>query len=91
MIIWSKIIVKMLSDIVSGNHELIEMVSSSPENGSESGTIQNEKKGSISNLKKRVASLQKKQKKVVLVFLILLILLIDLLYKILAKKEGMKM
>ena len=63
MIIWSKIIVKMLSDIVSGNHELIEMVSSSPENGSESGTIQNEKKGSISNLKKRVASLQKKQKK----------------------------
>ena len=52
MIIWSKIIVKMLSDIVSGNHELIEMVSSSPENGSESGTIQNEKKGSISNLKK---------------------------------------
>ena len=78
----------MLAEIVSETPELIDMVSSSPENGSEIDSNQNEKKGSFSNLKKQVASLKKKQKKTLLATLIVMILLIDLLYKIFTKKKG---
>ena len=78
----------MLAEIVSETPELIDMVSSSPENGSEIDSSQNEKKGSFSNLKKQVASLKKKQKKTLLATLIVMILLIDLLYKIFTKKKG---
>ena len=78
----------MLAEIVSETPELIDMVSSSPENGSEIDSNQNEKKGSFSNLKKQVASLRKKQKKTLLATLIVTILLIDLLYKIFTKKKG---
>ena len=80
--------VKMLAEIVSETPELIDMVSSSPENGSEIDSNQNEKKGSFSNLKKQIASLKKKQKKTLLATLIVMILLIDLLYKIFTKKKG---
>ena len=48
----------MLSDITSP--ELLEMVSSTPENGSEIDSSQNEKKGSYENLKKQVTSLKNK-------------------------------
>ena len=78
----------MLAEIVSETPELIDMVSSSPEDGSEIDSNQNEKKGSFSNLKKQVASLKKKQKKTLLATLIVMILLIDLLYKIFTKKKG---
>ena len=53
----------MLAEIVSETPELIDMVSSSPENGSEIDSSQNEKKGSFSNLKKQVASLKKNKRK----------------------------
>ena len=50
----------MLSNVTSP--ELLEMVSSTPENGSEIDSSQNEKKGSYENLKKQVASLKRKKK-----------------------------
>lgn len=80
----------MLSDIVTGSPELIEMVSGTNDDGSEITTSQtgNDKKGSISNLKKRIASLQRTHKKMVLAILIALILLIDLLYKIFTRRKG---
>ena len=53
----------MLAEIVSETPELIDMVSSSPENGSEIDSNQNEKKGSFSNLKKQVASLKKNKRR----------------------------
>ena len=51
----------MLSEITSP--ELLEMVSSTPENGSEIDPSQNEQKGSYQNLKKHVASLKRKKRK----------------------------
>ena len=51
----------MLSNVTSP--ELLEMVSSTPENGSEIDSSQNEKKGSYENLKKQVASLKRKKRK----------------------------
>ena len=50
----------MLSNVASP--ELLEMVSSTPENGSEIDSTQNEKKSSYENLKKQVASLKRKKK-----------------------------
>ena len=50
----------MLSNVTSP--ELLEMVSSTPENGSEIDSSQNEKKGSYENMKKQVASLKRKKK-----------------------------
>ena len=50
----------MLSDIASPP-ELLEMMSSTPENGSETDPSQNEKKSSYENLKKKVASLKRKK------------------------------
>ena len=51
----------MLSNVVPP--ELLEMVSSTPENGSEIDSTQNEKKSSYENLKKQVASLKRKKRK----------------------------
>ena len=73
----------MLSEISSP--ELLEMVSSTPENGSEIDPSQNEQKGSYQNLKNGVASLKRKKKKTLLTSLILIILCIDLFYKIFDK------
>ena len=67
--------------------ELLEMVSSTPENGSEIDQSQNERKSSYQNLKKQVASIKKKQKKTLLATLILVILLIDLFYKFFGGEE----
>ena len=75
----------MLSEITSP--ELLEMVSSTPENGSEIDPSQNEQKGSYQNLKKHVASLKRKKKKTLLATLILTILLVDLIYKIFDKEK----
>ena len=52
----------MLSNIASPP-ELLEMVSSTPENESETDPSQNEKKSSYENLKKQVASLKRKKRK----------------------------
>jgi hypothetical protein len=76
----------MLSEITS-TPELLEMVSSTTENGSEIDPSQNEKKGSYENLKKRAASLKRKKKKTLLAALILIILLIDLFYKIFDREK----
>ena len=52
----------MLSNIASPP-ELLEMMSSTPENKSETDPSQNEKKSSYENLKKQVASLKRKKRK----------------------------
>ena len=76
----------MLSDIASPP-ELLEMMSSAPENGSETDRSRNEKKSSYENLKTKVASLERKQKKSLLAALILIILLSDLFYKIFNREK----
>jgi hypothetical protein len=74
----------MLTEITT-TPELLEMVASSIENGSETDSSQNEKKSSYQNLKNGVASLKRKKKKTLLASLILIILCIDLFYKIFDK------
>jgi hypothetical protein len=74
----------MLTEITT-TPEILEMVASSIENGSETDSSQNEKKSSYQNLKNGVASLKRKKKKTLLASLILIILCIDLFYKIFDK------
>jgi hypothetical protein len=76
----------MLTEITT-TPELLEMVASSIENGSETDSSQNEKKSSYQNLKNGVASLKRKKKKTLLTSLILIILCIDLFYKIFDKEK----
>jgi hypothetical protein len=76
----------MLTEITT-TPELLEMVASSIENGSETDSSQNEKKSSYQNLKNGVASLKRKKKKTLLASLILIILCIDLFYKIFDKEK----
>ena len=76
----------MLSDIAS-SPQLLEIMSTTPENESETDSSQNEKKSSYENLKTKVASLNRKKKKSLLAGLILIILLSDLFYKIFNKKK----
>jgi len=76
----------MLSDIAS-SPQLLEIMSTTPENESETDPSQNEKKSSYENLKTKVASLNRKKKKSLLAGLILIILLSDLFYKIFNKKK----
>jgi hypothetical protein len=71
----------MLTEITT-TPEILEMVASSIENGSETDSSQNEKKSSYQNLKNGVTSLKRKKKKTLLTSLILIILCIDLFYKI---------
>ena len=52
----------MLSDIASPP-QLLEIMSTTPENGSETDSSQNEKKSSYENLKKKAASLNRTKKK----------------------------
>jgi len=51
----------MLSDIAS-SPQLLEIMSTTPENESETDPSQNEKKSSYENLKTKVASLNRKKK-----------------------------
>jgi hypothetical protein len=74
----------MLTEITT-TPEILEMVASSIENGSETDSSQNEKKSSYQNLKNGVTSLKRKKKKTLLTSLILIILCIDLFYKIFDK------
>ena len=67
--------------------EILEMVTTTPENGSETGPSQNRKTSSYENLKKKVAFLTKKRNKLFLVALILITLLCDLFYKIFNKEK----
>jgi hypothetical protein len=76
----------MLTEITT-TPELLEMVASSIENGSETDSSQNEKKSSYQNLKNGVTSLKRKKKKTLLTSLILIILCIDLFYKIFDKEK----
>jgi hypothetical protein len=76
----------MLTEITT-TPEILEMVASSIENGSETDSSQNEKKSSYQNLKNGVASLKRKKKKTLLTSLILIILCIDLFYKIFDKEK----
>ena len=55
----------MLSDIAS-SPQLLEIMSTTPENESETDPSQNEKKSSYENLKTKVASLNRKKKKIII-------------------------
>lgn len=67
--------------------EILEMVMTTPQNGSETGPSQNGKTSSYENLKKKVIFLTKKRNKLFLVALILITLLCDLFYKIFYKEK----
>ena len=67
--------------------EILEMVMTTPQNGSETGPSQNGKTSSYENLKKKVVFLTKKRNKLFLVALILITLLCDLFYKIFNKEK----
>ncbi len=67
--------------------EILEMVTTTPENGSETDPSQNRKTSSYENLKKKVVFLTKKRNKLFLVALILITLLCDLFYKIFNKEK----
>ena len=67
--------------------EILEMVTTTPENGSETGPSQKGKTSSYENLKKKVTFLTKKRNKLFLVALILITLLCDLFYKIFYKEK----
>jgi hypothetical protein len=77
----------MLSLDVAPPQQLLEIISTIPENGSETDSNQNEKKSSYENLKNKVSSLNRKKKKTFLATLILIILLSDLFYKIFNKEK----
>ena len=53
----------MLSLDVAPPQQLLEIISTIPENGSETDSNQNEKKSSYENLKNKVSSLNRKKKK----------------------------
>jgi hypothetical protein len=77
----------MLSLDVAPPQQLLEIISTIPENGSETDSNQNEKKSSYKNLKNKVSSLNRKKNKTFLATLILIILLSDLFYKIFNKEK----
>ena len=77
----------MLSLDVAPPQQILEIISTIPENGSETDSNQNEKKSSYENLKNKVSSLNRKKKKTFLATLILIILLSDLFYKIFNKEK----
>ena len=76
----------MLSDIASPP-EILDMKTSTPENRSETDPSQNGKKSCYENLKEKIASLKRKNKKLLLAALILIILLSDLFYKIFNREK----
>ena len=53
----------MLSLDVAPPQQILEIISTIPENGSETDSNQNEKKSSYENLKNKVSSLKRKKKK----------------------------
>ena len=77
----------MLSLDVAPPQQLLEIISTIPENGSETDSNQNEKKSSYENLKNKVSSLNRLKKKTFLATLILIILLFELFYMIFNKEN----
>ena len=77
----------MLSLDVAPPQQLLEIISTIPENGSETDSNQNEKKSSYENLKNKVSSLNRLKKKTFLAALILIILLFELFYMIFNKEN----
>ena len=77
----------MLSLDVAPPQQILEIISTTPENGSETDSSQNGKKSSYENLKKKVIFLKNKRNKSILAALILMILLFDLFYKIFYKEK----
>ena len=77
----------MLSLNVAPPQQILEIISATPENGSETDSSQNEKKSSYENLKNRVSSLNRLKKKTFLAVLILIILLFELFYMIFNKEK----
>ena len=77
----------MLSLDVAPQQQILEIISTTPENGSETDSSKNEKKSSNENLKNKVSSLNRLKKKIFLATLILIILLIELFYKIFNKEK----
>ena len=77
----------MLSLDVAPPQQLLEIISTIPENGSETDSNQNEKKSSYENLKNKVSSLNRLKKKTFLAALILIILLIELFYMIFNREK----
>ena len=77
----------MLSLNVAPPQQILEIISSTPENGSETDSSQNERKSSYENLKNRVSSLNRLKKKTFLAVLILIILLFELFYMIFNREK----
>ena len=77
----------MLSLDVAPPQQLLEIISTIPENGSETDSNQNEKKSSYENLKNKVSSLNRLKKKTFLATLILIIVLIELFYMIFNREK----
>ena len=77
----------MLSLNVAPPQQILEIISATPENGSETDSSQNEQKSSYENLKNKVSSLNRLKKKTFLATLILIILLIELFYMIFNREK----
>lgn len=77
----------MLSLNVAPPQQILEIISATPENGSETDSSQNERKSSYENLKNRVSSLNRLKKKTFLAVLILIILLFELFYMIFNREK----
>ena len=61
----------MLSLDVAPQQQILEIISTTPENGSETDSSKNEKKSSYENLKNKVSSLNRLKKKTFLATLII--------------------
>ena len=77
----------MLSLDVAPPQQILEIISTTPENESETDSSQNEKKSSYENLKNKVSSLNRLKKKTFLATPILIILLFELFYMIFNKEK----
>ena len=77
----------MLSLDTAPQQQILEIISPTPENGSQTDSSQNGRKSSYENLKNKVSSLNRLKKKTFLATLILIILLIELFYKIFNKEK----
>ena len=71
----------------SASPVILDMVTTTTENGSETSPSQNGKTSSYENLKKKVTFLTRKRNKLFLAALILITLLCDLFYKIFYKEK----
>ena len=77
----------MLSLDAVPQQQILEIISPTPENGSQTDSSRNGRKSSYENLKNKVSSLNRLKKKTFLAALILIILLIELFYMIFNREK----